>query len=237
MRKQPPPLLPFYNRTAFWLDGSDHRAFELGTGNLITATRDKSPEGNHPTQATGSLQPSFVPAAKNGLSVTRWDGSRYLNHASGLFSLPNANNTFMAVAKRNTETGSAEYLNSFTEAGSVRNYVRASATAGNYLFHSGTAATGGISSSGNTNTEYQIIIGWKVGTSQSVSVNGRTVFTNTSAANESGIDGGQVGALVANGFITGDIGEMALWRFGMSDFEREQLQYFMSSKWDIPLYI
>lgn len=57
-----------------WLDSSDLTTITKDGGNLVSQWNDKSGEGNHVTQATGTNQPLWVDAVRNGKAIIRFDG-------------------------------------------------------------------------------------------------------------------------------------------------------------------
>lgn len=222
------PLRPLPGMMA-WYD-----ATQTPTG-AVSQWNDLSGTGNHVTQGTGAAQPTCTANQQNGKNTLLFDGGDSLAFASGMFGLPNADNTCFVVSKRNTETGSAEYDWSFTEAGSVRHYSRFSATSGNNLYLNNTTTTGGVSNTGSTNTAYVIKAMFKSGTTLSLSVNNNTAATNTNGANEPGIDAGSIGALAGTGFLTGGIGEIIMYSGVLSTNQIYQNVFYLAKKWGITI--
>ena len=58
---------------AIWLDADDASTITLATG--VSEWRDKSGNGRHAVQATGSLQPALTAGGLNGKDVITWDGT------------------------------------------------------------------------------------------------------------------------------------------------------------------
>jgi len=226
-----PPSIP---NLAAWYDAADTSTI-TSSGGAVSQWNDKSGNGYNVTQGTGASQPGTGSATSNGLNVLTFDGGDHLIMPSGLFTIPNSDNAVFGVAKITTETASTQYMMSMTEAGSVRHYMRFSATAGNILFHNATITTGGVSNTGNTNTNHQILSGFKSGTTLSLQVNGDTPATNSGGGNEPGIDAGTIGSLVAGGFLTGQIAEIFIYSRAPSADEIKSLNFYLSLKWGIAL--
>ncbi len=226
-----PPSIP---NLAAWFDAADTSTIAHTLGS-VSQWNDKSGNGYHVTQAVALVQPGTGAVTLNGLNVLTFDGGDNLAIPSGLFTIPNSDNAVFAVAKITSETGLAQYVLSMTESASVRHYMRFSATAGNILFHNATITTGGISNTGNTNTNHQILTGYKSGTTLSMQVNGDTPATNTGGGNEAGIDAGTIGSLVAGGFLTGEIAEVFIYSRAPSADEIKSLNFYLSLKWGIAL--
>ena len=199
-----------------------HDATQTPTG-AVSSWTDFSGNGYHSTQGTGAAQPTCTAAQQNGKNTILLDGGDALNFNSAMYALPNADNTCFVVSKRNTETGSAEYDWSFTEAGSVRHYSRFSATAG------------GVSNTGSTNTTYVIKAMYKSGTTLAESVNNNAFATNTNGANEVGIDAGTIGSLAGTGFLTGGIGEIIMYSGVLSTNQIYNNVFYLAKKWGITI--
>ena len=237
-RRNIPELLPFYNDTALWIDGADHTCFALGAGNLITATRDKSPEGNHPTQATGAKQPTFTGNGLNGKSVMTFGGAQTLLIPSPIYTLPNGNNTVYAVAQRTTESGAANFLLNLSEAAGSRHYLGYTATSGNIAFQNRTSDTSILVRGSNVNTVPNIIRGGRNGTEMAVTVNGLAETTSANGLSEAGCDSAWIGSLRDSAaYLTGFIAEIIIWRRALSPAEKAWVDTYLSKKWNIPLYI
>ena len=226
-----PPSIP---GLAAWYDAADTATITSSSG-AVSQWNDKSGNNYHVTQGTGASQPGTGGSTLNGLNVLTFDGGDHLVMPSGLYTIPNGDNATFAVAKITTEAATTQYLFSMTEAGSVRNYIRFSPTAGNILFHSAATNLGGVSNTGNTNTNHQILTGYRSGTTLSMQVNGDTAATNSNGASEPGIDGATIGSLVAGGFLTGQIAEIFIYSRAPSADEIKSLNFYLSLKWGIAL--
>lgn len=235
-----PPILPFYGDTALWIDAADHTCFTLGASNVITATKDKSPECNHPTQATGGKQPTWTPGVLNGKPgiVFASASSQTLVLPSALYSIPNADNTMVLVSQRTSESGAATYIVNMSESTGSRFYVGYTAAAGSMAFISRTADASLVIRSGNTNTNFQMLRSRREGTTQALTVNGLTETTNANGQSENGVDGAWIGSLRdTSNYLNGTICELIMWRRSLQPAELAQVELYLSKKWGIPLYV
>jgi hypothetical protein len=231
------PLLPFWSDCCLWVDGADPSAFTLGASNLVLTTRDKSPAGNHPTQATGTKQPTFTPNALNSNSVLSFDGGDTLVLPSGLYDVPNGDNTIVAVAKRTTEAGTAEYIINMSESAASRYYVGFAATSGNLAYLNKSAETTILTRTGNANTTYQAIRGRREGTTMAVTANGLSETTSANALSENGVSGAWLGSRRdTDGYLTGFIAEVVMWKRSLQPAELAQVESYLARKWGILLY-
>lgn len=212
-----------------WYDASTTPVGSVATWN------DISGNGYNAIQLVFLNQPTCTANQINGLNSLVFNGMNALVLPSGLFLVPNGDNTLFVVGKIASETGNAQYYISMTELLSVRWYLRSSATAGNNLFLSSTGTTGGVSVAAGDNTLPHIMSCYKSGTTQSISINNAAAATNTNGANESGIDGGQIGALAMGGFITGQIGEIIIFNKLLSPSEIIQVNQYLGAKWGITI--
>lgn len=204
----------------------------------VASWTDLSGYGNHPTQGTGAQQPINTANQQGGKPTLLFTGtnSSSLTLPSGLFLVPNGNNTVFAVAKRNTESGAAVKVVEITKAGAQRLELGYNSASGGVGYQSRAGVGSGVSSTGNTNTNYQILTGFRSGTTQSVQVNNGTAVTNTSGANESTCDGGNIGSLAgATNFLTGGIAEIIIYPYAVSAAGITYLNRYLANKWGIAI--
>lgn len=79
-----------------WLDASDSSTRTIDTG--VSQLSDKSGNGNHLLQATGSLQPTVSAGEKNGLDMLKFDGTDDYLETAGAFASTNLT-VFVVYAK------------------------------------------------------------------------------------------------------------------------------------------
>lgn len=214
-----------------WYDASD-----TPTGSVATWV-DKSGNGNDATQGTGSAQPTCTANQLNGLNGLVFNGNDTLALPSALYSLPNGSNTAFFVSKRNTETGSVNRLITIAEGGSSRYRVAYQDTAGTIRFQSRSAVGGEVDSTGNTNTDFNIITTRRAGTTQAISVNNGSETTNTNGADESGCDSAFIGATGTGSseFLTGAICEILIFDKSLSTAQITQVNTYLANKWGITI--
>jgi hypothetical protein len=223
----PPMVIP---GAKLWVDASQ---MPLGA---VASWTDLSGNNNHLTQATGGQQPVNTAAQQGGKPTLIFTGanSSSLVIPSGLWLIPNANNTFIAVAKRNVASGNQQIFNMQVGALAANSAYKVlfANTAGNIIYQSRNNNSVGVASTGNTTTNYNIIVGFRSGTTQSVAVNNGTAVTNTSAADTATVDRGAVGA-TADGteFLTGGIAEMMIYPYTLSTAQILYLVKYLSNKW------
>ena len=218
-----------------WLDAYDASTI-TESGLAVSQWNDKSGQGNHATQGTGSAQPTYAPNTLNGKAVLTFDGGDFLDIPSGLYTIPNGDNTVFVVSKRNTETGSQEQLLTFVQTGvAARLGIQYPATAGrvSYFnqFNGGTAPE----NTGNTNTNYQILTGFRSGTTQSISVNGNTAVSNADATSSALTDVIYLGSSQGILYLTGGIAEVLIYARALSAAEIIMVNTYLSRKWAITI--
>lgn len=217
-----------------WLDAADTSSITSVVG-AVSQWNDKSGNGNHATQGTGSAQPTTGLNSQNGKNVINGASGDYMLLPSALYSITNADNTIFSVARRTAETGSLARIINATEGGSSRMYLQYSATAGavNYLNATSAAATA-AGSSGNTNTNFQIIRGRLNGTLLGISVNSATPSTSNTGSYENGTDALAIFAqpTPAN-YLIGDIAEILIYNRSLSNAECSQIETYLGNKWNI----
>ena len=195
----------------------------------ISQWNDKSGYDNHATQATVLKQPIYNPARLNGKAVATWDGATGFSLPSGLFSIPNGNNTIFIVA-RNIGT-IAIFLISMTESGASRQaIVQPNATQINYV--NTTTGAGLISLTGVTNSNPQIIMTQLSGTTQKVAVNNGAAVSNSNGSYENGINAAGLGAssTITTAFLTGDIAMVLIYNRALTDAEIISVNRWISAR-------
>ena len=216
-----------------WLDAGDSRTVKESSGS-VSKWNDKSGQGNDVTQGSAAKQPTTDATTQNGKNVIDWDGSDNLIMPSGVFGVPANGNTCFVVTKRSTETGGFYRILDMREASGSRYALDFGSTAGDVSFASKTAAGGGVTNSGNTNTDFQILRGRRDGSTQALAVDRGAESTNTNGATETGIDEANIGSLGdSSGFLLGSIAEIIIYERSLSTAEIAQVESYLSNKWGI----
>lgn len=218
-----------------WIDAADTSPTNIvQSAGAVSQWSDKSGNGNHGTQGTGSARPTTDATTQNGKNVLDFDGGDDLALPSGIFSIPNGANTLFTVAKRTTEDAGVDTIIGLTESGGTRWGMRFTGTAGVVQYTSSTA-NNGKTNSGNTNTDFQILTGFRTGTTVSISVNGGAAESDTQGADESGVDEAFVGSQSETNFLIGSIAEIIVYDRALATAEISAVNNYLSAKWAITL--
>lgn len=229
-------FLPISNDLQLWLDASDLSTI-TSSGGAVSAWADKSGNGNNATQPVGANQPATGATTRNGRNVIDFGGSpEELRLPSALFTISQGANTLFIVSKRNTETGSEERILAMGQNGvGIKYGLRYSATSGSILFLNNNAAGNVLTSTGHTNTDFQIIKGRRSGTTQAISVNGATEDTNTNGDDTTGVDLARIGSLFGASYLIGSVAEVLIYNRSLSDAESDVIERYLSAKWGVTL--
>lgn len=215
-----------------WLDAADVVTITESSG-AVSQWDDKSGQGNHVTQGTGSAQPSTGVATLGGRNVISFGGNDYFNLPSGVFSSVAADNTVFVVAKRASETGSFEVVMNMRDSGLNKWLVLYSSVAGYIDFRNNNSGASSQAKTGATNTNHQVIRGRKEGALKAVTYNREAESTNSLATNVT-VTSGYIGSLTGgSNFLTGEIAEIVLFDRSLSVAEYQQVTDYLAAKWNI----
>jgi len=213
-----------------WLDADDSSTITEVAG-AVSQWNDKSGQGNNVTQGTGSAQPTTNATTQSEKNVLDFDGGDNFSVPAGVFSIPGGPNTVFIVAKRTTETAAIEGLMALDRSGVATDWsVEFNATSGSVDYKN----AGVVTSAGNTNTNFQIIHGFRSGTTVSVDVNNGTPTTDTTGADRAAVDVGFIGTRGANN-LTGSIAEIIIYNRSLSSAEITNVETFLANKWGISI--
>lgn len=193
---------------------------------------DKSGYAYHATQATALKQMIYNPARLNSNAVVTGDGASGFSLPSGLFSIPNGDNTIFVVAKRGVESGTFVHLLEMAEAGSLRQVLRYSTVAGSVTFVNNTTGSSALTVAGLTNTNYQILMGGVSGTTQKLASNNATPSTNATAQYESGINSAGLGSnpAITSRWLIGDIAMVLIYNRALTGAEIISVNQWISAR-------
>lgn len=202
---------------------------------FVVTWYDQSGNALDATQTTAANQATFNATTAGGKPGMVLDGTNdSFQLPSGLYTLPSGNNTIMAVSKLGAEAGRIEALINFREVG-VENkcYLLYNPTAGqvDYRSNNGTA---GAASSGNTNTDLNIITAQRNGVNCSVTVNNDNEGTSTDGADSTGIDDANIGT-IAGVLANITLAELILFDAAISSGSVSSIQANQSSYFGITL--
>lgn len=222
-------ILPQLVGLAAWYDTSSNDYLTLD-GSAITQFKDRAGNGNHTAvQSTSANQAELIQDAQNGRQVARFDGDDYYLLPSGLYDIPNGNNTIFVVSRLGlSAAGVTNYLINMTGTGGMF-LGQSGGGFGSYRNSSGSA----VLKFGNTFTNFGITYGARDGVNQYFNYAEGTATTNTNASSVSDISVGSIGALDDSTFgYTGDICEILIYDRYLSTPEVELVNTYLRNKWD-----
>lgn len=198
----------------------------------VSQWNDTSGQGNHATQGTASSQPIYTPALINSSKAsTTWDGLGKFVLPSTLYTVPGGNNTIFAVS--NSITFAVQQGILFMEAsGSSRLRLGFGTAAGagsstNSKFGNGPFVSD--ASAAGTNANFQILTGYRSGTTQSMQINNGTAVTNTNGANGTSITTALIGTNNAGTVsLTGNIAKILLYNRALAASEIVRINKILS---------
>lgn len=218
-----------------WLDAADDNTITKSSG-LVSQWNDKSSNGFNVTQGTGANQPETDSVTQNSLNVLDFDQTDFLIIPSGFYTISNGANTVFCVNKTD-DNNRLQILIGTAELGSTRMDLRHSATIGTITYQSRTASGSGVDKTGITETDFNIMMGRRTGTTQAIAFNGGAEATNTNGADEAGVDAASVGGFDESttfGF-DGQIAEIIVYDRSLSAAEITAVNQYLSTKWGITL--
>lgn len=232
----PPPFLPTdIADLELWLDADTSVVNTItSAADFVSAWADRSGNGFDVIQNTGSAQPMTNQNTLNSLNVITTDGNDTMLIPSGLNFVAAGPSTLFVLCRRASEDATNDNIFSVTQGGAARVSIQYSSTAGRISYvHN--ISNNLIFSNGNTNTNFQLIMGRRSGTTQALAVDGGTEVTDTNAVNVTGITDRDLFALnQITSFLTGDIAEAILYSRSLSSGEITQIVDYATAKWGIP---
>ncbi len=214
---------------------TDRSAYLTLAGSAITQFLDLSGNGNHTgIQSSAGLRPVWTANQQGGLPTAVFT-SDTLALPSFALTLPTGSNTSICIAKRTTEAGVTNNIYSVTQNGIKNNYAAGySATSGNIDVRNGNSPANKLTSTGNTNTNYNIIAYKRIGITQWISINGGAWLSNDLAEDGTLMDHGFIGSIDGNdSLLIGGIAEMLFYNIALSDVQITAAVAYLSSKWGI----
>jgi len=219
----------------FWIKSYAPSTITESSGS-VSQWDDLSNNAFNITQGTGSQQPTTNATAENGRNIIDFDGGDNLIMPSGVFVIPDGSNTIFAASKRTSEDSTFDHVIGMATGASSDYIIRYSSTAGTIAFKSRSGAAGTLLSTGNTNTDFQIINCRRDGTTQAMSINGEAEITNASGQDAASIDDafiGQSGTETLS--LTGSLGEIILYNRSLSTLEIPKVNRYLSKIFGITL--
>jgi hypothetical protein len=213
-----------------WLDAADSSTL---TGSPVTTWRDKSGAGNNATSSAGPTQSTYL-----GYPVVSFNGtSQYMTSAN---TLPTQTHTLIAVHRPAVLNGYYQGNTSLFRY-QVSNYVvfpyMFETSPKGYITNFDTTAIDYSNSTlleNSITTDFNIIMAVISSGSQKIYKNG-TLQNSTAYALTSGttntLNIGSLGG--STEFYQGSLGEMIVYRYNISDLERQEIEGYLAWKWGL----
>jgi hypothetical protein len=230
-------------------------------GDNIAAWKDKSSNEYLFTQSTGGTQPTYTTNGQNGLSVSSWSGSQFLQSSTTLpfYTSPSSGGSFFVVFQatstatqrflmyyQNQDDG--EYCGTSTELG----YTTGAGTPGNFGIHNGcgNAAVSLAQMNENTYTLMNLNLAttgtnptnttiFKNGTSQAVQSDGSGFYSAGSYPSGNNARYLMIGARNLYGysgpesFHSGTIAELLWFSSPVTSTHQQQIEGYLANKWGL----
>lgn len=225
---------------AIWLDASDASTITESSGS-VSQWNDKSGNGRHVTQASGSAQPTTGTATQNSLNVLVFDGSDYME-GSAPFMYSAGEATIFVVTQGAAQSDNRVISEGSTSTTTPIYSVFATSNSGgkfkHYIRNDSSSAFLALDQAGTPfNNTPNIGLVTDEGSSITSYVNGGT--GDTDSYTRSGtltLDTFAVGALVrtsAGSFYNGKIAEIIIYTSTPTDSEINQVGNYLEDKWGI----
>jgi len=212
--------------TAAWFDASDASTITASAGS-VSQWDDRSGNGNHVTQATGSSQPATGSASLNGLNVLAFDGGDHLKISSApLTTQPST--IFVVTRVRALGLGGRQYVFDGITSEANRNLLA--------LERSGKPSIFGqswLAHTDSTTTNYSIYECTYNGASSVIGINADRVSGNAGSYTLG--DGIVIGANRTGNldFLDGYVAELIVYDGAMLADTRQVVEGYLAWKWDL----
>ena len=232
-------------------------------GNSIAAWRDKSTNAYLFTQATLGSRPIYKTSILNGQSITRWNGTSTVLQSSATLPFYTSSTSggsffvvFMATtvaSQRFLMTYQNQTANTYCGTESELGYTTGNGGQGNFGLHQG-CSRATVAATGTIVINSYVLMSYILGTTGTTPANS-TIFKNgvslTPANDQTGFYSAgsypsannarflNIGARIFNGtnptdcWHSGDIAELIWYRTPLSTTERQGVESYLSSKWNI----
>lgn len=225
------PVLSWLNFTpnhlspSLWLDASDTATITESSGS-VSQWNDKSGNGYHVTQSSGTAQPKTGTATINNRNVLAFNGSNQMERASTP-ALSSPYTTFAVFSLANTTNAVQYVLDSDSGVQSILS------TVSNTNLRAGAGTYPNLATGISANVTY--IADWVVdGTSSIGAVNGvSTAIVNMGTNTRTGI---KIGASFNSTFrMTGNIAEIIAYSGALTHIDRLLVRRYLAIKWGITI--
>lgn len=205
-----------------WIDASDTSSI-TSSGGAVSQWNDKSGNGKHLTQGTGSLQPTTGANTINGLNVITYDATRYVGATS--VTMGTTLSIFLVVKVDSGNGSNAQFINYYGSNPCL--YL----SSGNWAAY---GQSSGITSGTTADTTVAHVLSAEFnGASSTLRLDGSQIATGTL----DNMGGSGVGTLD----VTGHSGQGAICKIGelliyplLSSTNRNAVEAYLRSKWNTP---
>lgn len=215
-----------------WHDFSNAKYLNLASTAIVQALDRSGNNAHTAVQGTGTSRPTWTASQLNGLPTAVFDGGDVLLGSARLHNICNGANTVFVVAKRTTEAATQNSMMAIYRSGVATGLrVDFSATAGTINYQ--TSDVSPVASTGNTNTNYNIITGRRSGATHGISINHNTEVTAATAISSSVAASFDIGMQNGSLLLTGGMGEIIIYDRKLSNTEILQVEIYLADKWGI----
>lgn len=239
----PPP--PSNAGMMLWLDANDCITLTVvhdTTTSSVTEWRDKSGQGNHATPTATINRPLYITGAINGKPTIRFDGTNSQlvlpRMISDDFTITTIFKTSAGIVNATAMWDSASGIIDASVSGTVNDFGMGIQSTGRLLAGTGTPNVSAYYSNKYSNGIPHILsfTRKKSNGALALSVDGTTVSTATggtqSLTSPTRIT---LGSLQTNtNYLNGDISEVIIYNYVLSNQQRDNVELYLATKWDIP---
>ena len=228
-----------------WLDGDDPSSI-VHSGNAVSSWNDKSNNGNNATQSTASKKPTYSSSELGGKGGLVFDSSasQTLNAGDSSSIDVTGSITIFVVQRLAGDAPAATFVPVHKD---VQFSIRAVTTATTPVIQWADSTQWSYANFGSYNAAVgashpSIIACKRDGGTSTVSgfINGARSYNKTfgSGGITATANNLYIGSYADNSsFYDGCISEVIIYNRSLSDSERQQVEFYLSKKWDIPLLV
>ena len=228
-----------------WLDADDKESI-IESSSLVSSWLDKSGEGNNALQGTSTNQPTYIAGAVNGRATLSFDGTDNHMDIAGLSGTTFGSNggvTIFMVARQPVfdNGGGGFYFGGQSGDPTTQNYLGAGTSGGNsmdFRMYGGSGTGAEVATFYGDTDGYNIHVGLWDKTNVSIYFNGKqggTTTSNVTSSNWTTDEAAKIAESAVGAYTNMHISEIILFNRNLSDAERQQVELYLSRKWNIVL--
>ena len=217
-----------------WWDASDTSSITASSG-AVSQLNDKSGNGYHMIQGTGSRQPTTGTRTQNGLNVLDFDGGDWLSAGDVLDVGTGGITTFIVCKFDGTGDGSPGGKNNLGSLNGRYGFVRSSGTM--YGFCQDGSSESASKAESSTSARVLTLRWARSGGGKALYFDGVSQATNTSsgATSYNTSNAWCLGTYDSGSFnLDGWIGEAIHYTTDLSDADRQTVESYLRTKWGTP---